>query len=894
MKTLRWITLLCLAALPASGEGFRADKLAAMDAAIEAAITNHQCPGGVLWLEHDGSTYHKAFGDRALIPEREAMTEDTIFDAASLTKVIATAPAVMLLVERGMVELNAPLRTYIPEFTGGGRERIKVRELLTHTSGLPPDLETKSGWQGQAEAIRKACEVPLDSVPGTQFQYSDINFILLGEIVSRVTKTPLEKFVRHEIFQPLKMLDTTFLPPPEERPRIAPTEVVNGRPWRGVVHDPTARHMGGVAGHAGLFTTAPDLARYARMLLHLGELDGVRVFKPETVKLMTSVQSAPEIKARRGLGWDIDSPYSGPRGEIFPVGSYGHTGWTGGSLWVDPQSKTFVIFLSNRNHPTEAGKVQSLRRRLGTLAAEAVGLQPSASGQKPTQAEVTRCDVCVFGATSAGVAAAVQAAREGRKVVLTEFGRHVGGMTAGGLGETDIGNKAAIGGLAREFYQRVGRHYGTNEAWRFEPSVAERVFHEMLDAAGVAVFYHQRLVAVEKENGSLKNITMEGGAVFQAGVFIDASYEGDLLAKAGVSNFVGREANSTYHETLDGIRAVTPKHQFTVAVDPYIRPGEPASGLLPLVQDLAFGEAGAGDNSVQAYNFRLCLTQSATNKLAIAAPPSYDPARYELLARYVEALKAAGSDIHLADFMHIQPIPGGKTDVNNNGGFSTDFIGGNFDYPEGSYSARERVWQAHEDYTRGLLYFLATSARLPPSLRAEMQSWGLCRDEFTDTGGWPHQLYIREARRMISDYVMTENNCRYSLQVPDPAGLAAYTMDSHNCRRIVRGGRVENEGDVQVGGFPPYPISYRSIVPKKAECLNLFVPVCLSASHIAYGSIRMEPVFMVLGQTSAIAAGLALEQKVPVQEISYEELRRRLLAAGQVLSWPDRRSPPRP
>ncbi len=499
---------------------------------------------------------------------------------------------------------------------------------------------------------------------------------------------------------------------------------------------------------------------------------------------------------------------------------------------------------------------------------------------------MVQSDVCVFGATSAGVAAAVQVAREGRKVVLTAFDGHIGGMTSGGLGETDIGNKGAIGGLAREFYQRVGRHYGTNEAWRFEPSVAERVFHEMLDEAGVIVYYGQRLSSVRTSRARLENMTMEGGTVFQARVFIDTSYEGDLMAKAGVSYFVGREANAVYHETLDGIRAATPKHQFTVAVDPYVRPGEPSSGLLPLIQNEPAGVAGEGDKSVQAYNFRLCLTQVATNQMPIEAPPHYDPSRYELLARYIEALTASNRQVHPGDFMHIQPMPHGKTDINNDGGFSTDFIGGNYSYPEGSYSERARVWKAHEDYTRGFLHFLATSPRLPPNLRAEMQSWGLCKDEFTDSGGWPHQLYIREARRMVSDYVMTEDNCRHSSEIPDPVGLAAYTMDSHNCRRIVRDGRVENEGDVQVGGFPPYQISYRSIVPRENECGNLLAPVCLSASHIAYGSIRMEPVFMVLGQSSAIAAGLALEEKVAVQRIHYEQLHRRLAAAKQVLSWP--------
>jgi CubicO group peptidase (beta-lactamase class C family) len=363
---------LILFAPPVFAGVFRAEKLAAMDAAINDAIASNQCPGGVLWLEHNGAAYHKAFGNRALVPAREPMTEDTIFDAASLTKVIATTPAVMILVERGKINLDAAVTNYISEFTGDGKEIVTVRELLTHTSGLPPDIETKTDWHGPAAAIQKACAEKLQSKPGTVFKYSDINFFLLGEIVRRVSGTPLEIFARREIFQPLKMNDTGFLPPPEKIPRIAPTEVVDGKPWRGTVHDPTARKMGGVAGHAGLFTTANDLARYARMLLNLGELDGAKIFQPATVKLMTSVQTPPEISAKRGLGWDIDSPYAGPRGDIFPVGSFGHTGWTGGSLWIDPASKTFVIFLSNRNHPTEAGNVIPLRRKLGTLAAEAL------------------------------------------------------------------------------------------------------------------------------------------------------------------------------------------------------------------------------------------------------------------------------------------------------------------------------------------------------------------------------------------------------------------------------------------------------------------------------------------------------------------------------------------
>lgn len=364
--------LFTLAAPCLCAQVFRADKLAAMDAAIETAIANHQCPGGVLWLEHDGVVYEKAYGERSLVPDREAMTKDTIFDMASLTKVEATTPAVMLLIQRGQVKLDAPVCAYLPEFSGGGKELVTVRELLTHTSGLPPDIETSSEWHGWKTGVKMACAVKLDAPPGTRYQYSDINFVLLGEIVRRVAKMPLNVFVQKEIYGPLKMSDTGFLPPKSKLPRIAPTEVVNGKPWRGIVDDPTARHMGGVAGDAGLFSTAPDLARYARMMLNLGELDGVRIFTPETVKTMTSPQCPPAVPVLHGLGWDIDSPYAGPRGGLFPIGSYGHTGWTGTSVWIDPFSKTFVIFLSNRNHPTDAGNVIALRRKLGTLAAEAV------------------------------------------------------------------------------------------------------------------------------------------------------------------------------------------------------------------------------------------------------------------------------------------------------------------------------------------------------------------------------------------------------------------------------------------------------------------------------------------------------------------------------------------
>ena len=355
-----------------SSAAFRPDKLAEMDAAILEAIADGKCPGGVLWLEHGKDRYHNAYGKRAVVPADEAMTQDTIFDAASLTKVVACTPAVMLLIERGKIGLDDPVVKYLPEFTGGGKEEVTIRQLITHTSGLRPDISLKPDWTGYDEAIRLSCAEKLATKPGEKIVYSDTGPILLGEIVRRVSGKPLDQFVQTEIYEKLGMRDTGFNPPKGKRDRIAPTEVENGVPVRGVVHDPRARRMGGVAGHAGLFISASDLARYARMLLNGGELDAVRIFKPETVALMTSVQTPPNVNGRRGLGWDIDTGYSGPRGDLFPLGSFGHTGWTGTSIWIDPFSKTFVIFLSNRNHPTEKGSVIALRKKLGTLAAQAI------------------------------------------------------------------------------------------------------------------------------------------------------------------------------------------------------------------------------------------------------------------------------------------------------------------------------------------------------------------------------------------------------------------------------------------------------------------------------------------------------------------------------------------
>ncbi|MBC8001013.1 MAG: FAD-dependent oxidoreductase [Opitutaceae bacterium] len=533
----------------------------------------------------------------------------------------------------------------------------------------------------------------------------------------------------------------------------------------------------------------------------------------------------------------------------------------------------------------------------------------------PGRAEVIQSDICIFGGTSGGIAAAIQAKRMGKSAVIVNPTKYLGGLTTAGLGATDIGNKAAVGGISREFYQRIAKHYSKDESWTlesrqdyfarrgggqtaasnltgpeatmwtFEPKVAERIYLEMLREASVPFYLDQRLAEVKKSGLHITEIVMENGNVFRAAIFIDATYEGDLLAKAGVSHHIGREANSVYGETLNGICAETPKHQFTAAVDPYVKPGDASSGLLPFIQAEPLGTPGDGDKAVQAYNYRLCFTTNAANRMRIVPPPTYDEREFELLGRYFEALVAAGKKPTLSQFWNPIWMPNGKTDINNNGGFSTDFIGANHRYPEADHPTRDKMAKDHEYYVRGFLTYLATSPRVPESIRNEMALWGPAKDEFPDTGGWPRELYVREARRMVSDYVMTENHCRRKIIAEDSISLAAYNMDSHNCRRIVRNGRVENEGDVQVPPMSPYPISYRSIIPKAKECDNLFAPVCLSSTHIAYGSIRMEPVFMILGQSAATAAVIAINEKIAVQKVPYTKLRERLLADKQILDW---------
>ena len=512
-------------------------------------------------------------------------------------------------------------------------------------------------------------------------------------------------------------------------------------------------------------------------------------------------------------------------------------------------------------------------------------------------------DVCVYGGTSAGVIAAVAVKKEGRSVLLVEPGRHLGGMSSGGLGFTDFGNKAVIGGLSLDFYKRVGKRYGRNEAgWTFEPHVAEEVFRELVAENRVEVLFEYRLKLAEKEGPRIKRVTFEhappqsSGApapvalpgsptvVVEAKVFLDCTYEGDLLAAAGVAYAVGRESVDQYGEPLNGIRASTPKHQFLGPVDPYLVPGDPASGLLPLIQKGDGGRPGDGDRRVQAYNFRLCLTREKSNQIPIRAPQGYDEKRYELLARHVESLVKLDKLPKLAGhLLKYDMVTASKTDINNEGAVSTDFIGMSYDYPEGDYATRAKLWNDHLNYIQGLLYFLGTSPRVPEHIRNEMRSWGLCKDEFQDTGGWPNQMYIREARRMVGPYVITQADCEHRKVADDPVGMGAYNMDSHNCQRVVQGGVVRNEGDVQVGPKGPYPISYRALMPKRQECDNLLVPVCFSSSHIAYGSARMEPVFMVLGHSAALAACQAIEKGGAVQEVDYPALRQKLLAAGQVL-----------
>jgi hypothetical protein len=490
-------------------------------------------------------------------------------------------------------------------------------------------------------------------------------------------------------------------------------------------------------------------------------------------------------------------------------------------------------------------------------------------------------DVCIYGGTSAGVIAAYTAAKLGKTVLLIEPGNHLGGLTAGGLGYTDIGNKYAVTGLARDFYRRIGKHYNKFEQWIFEPHVAEDIFKEYIKAAHITVWYDHRIVSAAKAGGLISRIELENSTapspttnrVVQAKMFVDCSYEGDLMAKTGVKYTVGREANEEYKETYNGFQ-LRDKHQFIDGIDPYKIKGKPESGLLWGISQGGVYPVGTGDRKVQAYNFRICLSRNPANRIPITRPANYDSTRYELLIRILEKEPEKPFNLILKPDI----MPNEKTDINNNGPFSTDMIGANYDYPEADYATRKDIIKKLEDYNKGLLYFISNDRRMPKHLRDEMSKWGYPRDEYVDNSHWSHQAYIREARRMVGQYVMTQHNCEGKETINDGVGMAAYTMDSHNIQRLVVNGMVKNEGDVQVGGFPPYPISYRSIIPKAADCKNLFVPVCLSATHIAYGSIRMEPVFMVLAQSAATAAVYAIDKSTSVQDVDVSEIQKSLKA----------------
>lgn len=514
-------------------------------------------------------------------------------------------------------------------------------------------------------------------------------------------------------------------------------------------------------------------------------------------------------------------------------------------------------------------------------------------------------DVVVYGGTAGGVVTAIAAAREGKRVALLEPRDHLGGMVSGGLGWTDYGKKEVIGGYSLEYFQRAGRKYGTPLQWHLEPHVAESVFVEWAEEAGVDVFYRHRLrekTGVVRDGPRVSAIHLENGAEFRARVFADASYEGDLMAQAGVTYTVGREGTAEYGESLAGVRDRTPKHQFQVS----LRPRDERGQLLPEISAETVLPAGSADRKVQAYNFRVCMTQVTDNLTPFPKPQGYDPARYALLARMLTAMdeikRTAAADASgperrgdpmerlkqpwsLWDVMKPDPIPNAKTDTNNNGAFSTDYIGGSYDYPEADYATRAAIWQAHTQYVQGFLYFLQHDPQVPPALHDAMAPWGLCKDEFEDTGNWPHQLYVREARRMVGEYVMTQQDIQTDLRKPDVIGMGSYNSDSHNIQRIVNAdGFVENEGDMQVP-VTPYQIPYRMLLPRRAEVQNLLVPVPFSATHVAYSTLRMEPQYMIIGQAAGVAAAMAIDADIAVQDVDTAALTKKLRSQGAVFEW---------
>lgn len=499
-------------------------------------------------------------------------------------------------------------------------------------------------------------------------------------------------------------------------------------------------------------------------------------------------------------------------------------------------------------------------------------------------------DLVVYGGTAGGVMTAVAGARSGLKTVLIEPRANLGGMATGGLSRTDVGKREVIGGLALEFYYRVGQRYQMYRylnpvSWFYEPHVGESVMKEMLNEAGVRVLMHRRLReadGVRKQGTRVTEIGMENGELYSGKIFVDCTYEGDLMAQAKVSYTWGRESMEQYGESLAGIRDRTPYHQFQVDI-PARGPG---GNLLPEISAEPRGVSGAADKRVQAYNFRIIATNNPANRIPWPKPRNYDPRRYELLARLLPAMeKKLGRPQVFNELTLIANIPNQKADFNNQGAFSTDYIGKNYDYPDGSYRRREEIWQEHIDYVQGFYYFLANDPRVPRSLQLEVSEWGLCKDEYEDTGYWPHQLYVREARRMVGEYVVVQKDLQTDRQKPDVIGMGSYNSDSHNVQRFINAdGNAENEGDMQVP-VQPYQMPYRVILPRRAEATNLLVPVCFSASHVAYSSLRMEPQYMILGHAAGIAAQLAIRENRPVQDIPIPELQKILKSQAAVFDY---------
>lgn len=521
-----------------------------------------------------------------------------------------------------------------------------------------------------------------------------------------------------------------------------------------------------------------------------------------------------------------------------------------------------------------------------------------------------KADVIVYGSTSSGIMAAVQLARMKKRVVIVCPEKHLGGMSSSGLSFTDIGNKHVVGGLSREFYQHIYTHYQTNDAWKwqqknafnnvgqgtkaideelkamwvFEPHVAERVFEDFIKENKITVYREKwlnRETGVELKGGNILSITMLSGEQFKGAIFIDATYEGDLMAAAGVKYTVGRESNSIYREEWNGNQPNVFHHGHNFRnfkISPYKLPGDPNSGILAQISAESPGKKGEGDHRVQAYCYRTCLTDVSENRVPFTRPENYDSTKYELLARLIEQ----GWNTPLG----AGNLPNRKKDANNKGPFSFNYIGKNYRYPEASYEERKKILEEHQNYQKGLFYFYATDPRVPKEVRDLLHTWGLSKDEFADNGHWPYQIYVREARRMVGEFVMSENEVLGKSPVSQPIGMGAYAIDSHNTQRYITAeGYVQNEGDIGIGVKKPYLIHLGTILPKRQECRNLIVTAALSSSHSAFGSIRMEPVFMILGQSAGTLAGMAIDRKTSIHDLPYEDLKQQLLEDKQVLDY---------